>query len=72
MFTRFRSPGDTVAASGSMFSPCVWMAGPLTDLCLFLPFRTDACNGGGTGDIQSPGSDKISSNRVQSVKCYSN
>ncbi|KAI2840091.1 hypothetical protein CBS147343_3309 [Aspergillus niger] len=35
-------------------------------------WETDACNGGGTGDIQSPGSDKISSNRVQSVKCYSN
>ncbi|PYH32003.1 uncharacterized protein BO87DRAFT_378648 [Aspergillus neoniger CBS 115656] len=35
-------------------------------------WETDRCNGGGTGDIQSPGSDSISSNRVQSVKCYIN
>ncbi|GKZ17481.1 hypothetical protein AbraIFM66951_004783 [Aspergillus brasiliensis] len=35
-------------------------------------WSSEHCNGGGTGDIQSPGSDKISSNTVGSVKCYIN
>ncbi|KAJ5117436.1 hypothetical protein N7448_011068 [Penicillium atrosanguineum] len=35
-------------------------------------WSSTVCNGGGTGDIQSPGNNDISSDRVSSVKCYAN
>ncbi|KAL4971219.1 hypothetical protein BDW66DRAFT_146511 [Aspergillus desertorum] len=33
---------------------------------------SSVCNGGGTGDIQSPGSNEITHPKVKSVKCYKN
>ncbi|KAJ5945496.1 hypothetical protein N7454_002335 [Penicillium verhagenii] len=35
-------------------------------------WSSTTCNGGGTGDIQSPGNNDISSSGVSSVKCYVN
>ncbi|OQE16513.1 hypothetical protein PENFLA_c027G00664 [Penicillium flavigenum] len=30
------------------------------------------CNGGGTGDIQAPGSNNIDGGKLSSIKCYKN
>lgn len=73
MSARFRSLVATVAASGSMFSPVMFLSGGdvLVDLLYFF-YRSTVCNGGGTGDIRNPGSDETSYPNVGSVKCYAN
>ncbi|KAB8212066.1 hypothetical protein P875_00064722 [Aspergillus parasiticus SU-1] len=35
-------------------------------------WSSTACNGGGTGDVQSPGSNENGHPQVNSVKCYAN
>lgn len=72
MSARLKSLVAIVAAFGSMFSlvELCFSEDLPADLCFF--YRSNGCNGGGTGDIQAPGVDDISYPRSQSVKCYKN